>query len=334
MKKKVLVSSVIMVLVFAAGIFLILFHNDESREVSRIQEILYERYNTNFVYEGKEQKEISRLRIPTLNNAMTSISGVQTLYYFHPSDNDKLRFYAVHGTGITEMVFSVSEYCYDNFKYALFEDVVKDKRLVYTEDSEYELVEEIYGIQTDLIEAAEKYGINKYDILITDQTMELKIECMGDTVKAVFSQHNKGKILACLRSTIKNESIEAVLLSSAGEDGSPAVWKTDECNCAKCGKLADYIFEFSLDGTYRIVVNCQTDGNFLYKKGYFEIKNNALINVIRDENNEGFSWLADIKEIKTEGKNTCIIITDPISYNENKTIKLCRIVKKNQTSVS
>ena len=75
MKKKVLVSSVIMVLVFAAGIFLILFHNDESREVSRIQEILYERYNTNFVYEGKEQKEISRLRIPTLNNAMTSISG-------------------------------------------------------------------------------------------------------------------------------------------------------------------------------------------------------------------------------------------------------------------
>ena len=211
---------------------------------------------------------------------------------------------------------------------------MKDKRLVYTEDSEYELVEEIYGIQTDLIEAAEKYGINKYDILITDQTMELKIECMGDTVKAVFSQHNKGKILACLRSTIKNESIEAVLLSSAGEDGSPAVWKTDECNCAKCGKLADYIFEFSLDGTYRIVVNCQTDGNFLYKKGYFEIKNNALINVIRDENNEGFSWLADIKEIKTEGKNTCIIITDPISYNENKTIKLCRIVKKNQTSVS
>lgn len=134
---------------------------NEEKEVERIQEILAERYNANFVYEGKETKFINSNRVRTLNGAVTNIGNKDlTLYYFHPADNAKQRFYAIHGDGVTEMVFSVAEYCYDNFKEAIFENVYDGNEIIYTDMLKESVVDEIYGIQTELINAAKKYNIS------------------------------------------------------------------------------------------------------------------------------------------------------------------------------
>ncbi len=161
--RKSLIPAVVIVLVLAA---VMIFQNtsDEEKEISRIQEILNDRYNASFIYEGKEVKNIPGIRAATLKKAYTNIQGGKTLYYFHPADNENLRFYVIHGTGTTEMVLDFQEYCYDNLMQALFDDTVKDKRFVYTSGAKDELIDAMYKAEIEYLDRAEKYNMTESDI--------------------------------------------------------------------------------------------------------------------------------------------------------------------------
>lgn len=161
--RKSLIPAAIIVLVLAA-VMIFQISPDEEKEVSRIQEILTDRYNTSFIYEGKEVKNIPGIRTVTLKKANTNIQGDKTLYYFHPADNENLRFYVIHGTGTTEMVLDFQEYCYDNLMQALLDDTVKDKRFVYTSGAKDELIDAMYKAEIEYLDRAEKYNMTESDI--------------------------------------------------------------------------------------------------------------------------------------------------------------------------
>ena len=118
------------------------------------------------------------------------------------------------------------------------------------------------------------------------------------------------------------------LISAAGkDDGSPAAWETEDGICPKCQKQAQYIFEFRLDGTYKISVKCETDDTFVVAEGRFKIEDSVLYDAEYKKGKMLFKKMADIKEVKDnvldkEGKNTCIVITDPVNPKNKKTIKL------------
>lgn len=126
---------------------------------------------------------------------------------------------------------------------------------------------------------------------------------------------------------LKKISTLRKLISAAGNDGSPAVWETEDGVCPKCQKQAEYIFEFRLDGTYKVSVKCQTDNTFEVAKGRFKIENNVLYDAEYKKGKMEFKKMADIKEVKDnvtdkEGKNVCIVLTDPVNAKNKNTINL------------
>lgn len=126
------------------------------------------------------------------------------------------------------------------------------------------------------------------------------------------------------------------MISAAGSDGAPAVWNAEGVKCPKCGKDAEYVFEFRNNGTYKFGVKCQSEGNLVIREGRFKIENNVLYDAEYKDGQMKFKKLSDIKEVKDnvsdkEGKNICVTMTDPINAKNKGTIKLYGNVISDQT---
>ncbi len=117
------------------------------------------------------------------------------------------------------------------------------------------------------------------------------------------------------------------LISAAGDDGSPAVWESEDGMCTKCGKPCQYILEFTREGKYKFSIKCSADNVFVAAEGRYKIEDNILYDAEYKKGKMLFKKLADIKQVKDnvkdkEGKNICIILTDPINPKNKKTINL------------
>lgn len=310
------------VLIVVAAIF-INNHPSETKEVSRIQEMLYNKYKTSFVYERRESTDTSDERVQLVYGTSKNRVKKVDLYFFHPEDDEGLSFYTIHGIGTTSMVFSIKEYCYDNFKNTLFDKVLKGKKFSCMKENMEELADSIYSVQTELINASKNYNMTDNDILISEKKNEFEIAYKGEIHKAEFTKHDKDEILKTLQTIVNNYNIYLMLISTAGEDGSPAIWEADDGLCTVCNEEADCIFEFCRDGTFRLKLKCGNCGSYIREAGKIEISNNVLVNV----NDYGFSVMLEIKEIKNnvtdvDGKNTCIVMKNIATYSKSGTLLL------------
>lgn len=201
--KRIILITILIITVIASGFvaFSGYFEKmpDETKEKARIMEFLHQRYNTEFIYDGREEKDLENYEVVTSGGPRAEIDGNDSLiYHFHPADNDKLEFYVTHGYTMTyEVVPSQFEYCYDNFKETIFKDVVKDRQFVYTENKEEELVNAIYDVQTEILKTAKNYNMEEWNLL---SSSELDIICRNSVRKIKFSYHDKEKIYKTLES--------------------------------------------------------------------------------------------------------------------------------------
>ncbi len=113
-----------------------------------------------------------------------------------------------------------------------------------------------------------------------------------------------------------------LVLSAAADDETPAVWETVDTVCPKCGNNARYVFEFYKTGKCYFKVECENGCENEGFKGRFKIENNTLYlskyvgGILKWEKR------ADIKSVKqdehsVDGKNTAIVITDPLNNKKN-----------------
>lgn len=331
MIRKSLIPAAVVVLAVLTAIF-IDNYPFEAKEVSRIQEMLYDKYKTSFVYERRESTDISDERVTSFYRTGLISGKSVVLYYFHPEDNDELSFYTIHGTGVTSMVFSIKEYCYDSFKKTLFDKAMNGKEFICTKENRDELADSIFGVQTELIDVAKNYNMSEDDILRPEQKSEFEIVYRGEIHKTEFNEHDKYEISDKLETMVRDYDIFLKLISTAGEDGSPSVWKADDCLCTECGEEAEYTFEFYRDGTHLLRVECKNCGSYIRESGEFEIRNISFVNV----NDNGFSVMTEIKEIQhftadKDGNNTCIFMKNIANYSRNDIIRLYGNVAKKDT---
>lgn len=190
-------AGVLIVLLIAAVVILTNLPPDETQETKRIQEFLSERYNTSFVYDGKEVKNLDDYNVQTESGPVTEINGKNSiLYYFHPADNDQIRFYATHGKKFTyesknEVVISNSEWCYDNFEDAVIDNTFKTRQFELTYENKDLLAEQIYQMQTDLIDKCSHYNID-YDYI--QSTMKLYITFENNVYDIKIYSHSLPEI--------------------------------------------------------------------------------------------------------------------------------------------
>ena len=113
-----------------------------------------------------------------------------------------------------------------------------------------------------------------------------------------------------------------LVLSAAADDETPAVWETVDTVCPKCGNNARYVFEFYKTGKCYFKVECENGCENEGFKGRFKIENNTLY--LSEYVGGILKWekRADIKSVKqdehsVDGKNTAIVITDPLNNKKN-----------------
>ena len=118
-----------------------------------------------------------------------------------------------------------------------------------------------------------------------------------------------------------------IVLSAAADEDTPAVWEIYDGVCQKCQKKAQYIFEFYQSGKFKFEVECDNGCEIEEMTGKFKIESKKLY--LSEYVRGILTWkeAADIKSIKTDtqsvdGKNTAIVMTDPLNKKNKKTITL------------
>lgn len=176
----------------------------------------------------------------------------------------------------------------------------------FTELGDYEKSKE-YAMECQYRLAKRSYERGEYRIAI-------------DTYTVLKGYKDVDKILEKVKNLI-------VVLSAASDENTPAVWDVTDGVCPICKSKAQYVLEFYQKGKYRFEVVCENNCENEEMKGKFKIENNKfyLSNYVQGI----LIWkeVADIKSIKTnsqgiDGKNTVIVMTDPLNTNNKKTITL------------
>lgn len=141
-----------------------------------------------------------------------------------------------------------------------------------------------------------------------------------DTYTAIAGYKDVDKKLK----TIENLSM---VISASSDESTPAVWDAYDIDCSKCDGKARYVFEFYQNGKYKFEIICDNGCKFEEMTGKFKIENKKfyLSNYIKGI----LIWkeVASIKSIKqdeqiAEGKNTAIVMTDPINLKNKKPITI------------
>ena len=118
-----------------------------------------------------------------------------------------------------------------------------------------------------------------------------------------------------------------IVLSASVDNETPAVWDVFDIDCPKCGNKVQYVFEFYQDGKYKFNVVCDNESDSYEYTGRFKIENKKLY--LSEYVSGTLKWkeAATIKDItndvsSVEGKNTAIVMTDPLNPKNKKVITL------------
>ena len=253
-----------------------------------------------------------------------------------------------------EMFLSITTYSDSETKYK--ENIVKYASKLYT-DGKYKeamtTLDEIDGQNEDIYAKSQdklylqagrdeknqyfKTAYDKYDFLKDyKDSREKANQCLYTVArleyekldyKSALQRYDQLKGYKDVDQIMEKITTLRKLISAAGEDGSPAVWESQEGMCPKCGKTAEYIMEFRLDGRYKFSVKCEKDGTFVAQEGRFKIEDEVLYDAEYKDGKMLFKKMADIKKVEEnvndkEGKNIYMEITDPLNSKNKKTIKI------------
>ncbi len=141
-----------------------------------------------------------------------------------------------------------------------------------------------------------------------------------DTYTSIAEYKDVGKKL-------KKLEILSIILSASPDVDTPAAWDVYDGYCPECGNKAQYVLEFYQNGKYKFKVVCDNNCEIEDMTGKFKIEDKTfyLSNYIRGI----LIWeeAASIKSVKqdeqsVEGKNTAIVMTDPLNQKNKKTVTL------------
>ena len=119
----------------------------------------------------------------------------------------------------------------------------------------------------------------------------------------------------------------ALIINTAKPDGTPAVWEAYKVKCPKCGKEAKYVFEFRHDGRYKLTVVCENEKEPYEMTGKYKMENNKVyfseyVSGISTWDEKATVSKVDKNSKEVEGKNSLIIMTDPVNSDNKGNIKL------------
>lgn len=126
---------------------------------------------------------------------------------------------------------------------------------------------------------------------------------------------------------LKNLSNLSLVLSASGDDGTPAVWDAYNVKCPTCGGDAQYVCEFYRDGLFKFNVVCDNKSDSEEITGRYKIEGDKLylskyVSGILRWMEKGTIKSVENNSSGAEGKNTAIVMTDPINDKNKDTITI------------